>query len=313
MKAVSACVFAILLETIRSQFGGLYPMGGVPGGYFGGQPNAYGPNYPQVQGVNVPSFGMPGMGGPGAFPGMMPPTGSAANAAVQNRLANTPNTEGPIFPQCSTLDSIGSPVLLIYQAQEIINKLLDPKNANSYVNYLYYSMAADNTNGLFNLYNLIYSLSDFTGTYYAGLRFRVARAGVSDQNWSQSGLGSAEFLKFILNQDLAVVNATLGLPVVNNGMPDMIKCGDLKFIYSSYGNNAGSAVPGSFPGENRNGALSAMIEEFKAKEQSFTQVDPNMFKLFNRDFITLGTAPATYPRWIGWLQYLREVTGLQNP
>lgn len=307
MKAVSVCVMAILLGLAKTQIGANYPMGGVPGGYFGGQPNMYGPNYPQVQGVNVPNFGFPGFGGP---MGGMPPSASAANPAIQNRIANTPNTEGPIFPQCSTLDSIGSPVLLIYQAEEIINKLMDPKNAQSSVSYLYYNSVTDDTNSLFKLYNLIFSLADFTGTYYAGLRFRVAAAGASTQPWSVSGVGSAEFMKFVLNQDLAVVNATLGLPVVANGQPDTIKCGDLKFIYSSYGNKPGTAVPGNFPGENRNGPLAAMVEEFKAKEVSFNRRDTDIWKTFLTSYVDIvvsaGPPVVSYPRFIGWQLYMNE-------
>lgn len=299
MKAVFAFVVAILSESLRGQYQ-YYGMGPVPGADFGAQPSMYGPNYPQVQGVNAQSFGAnPGFGLPPV------PSASAANPAMQTRLANTPNTAGPVFPQCSNLDSIGSPVLLIYQAQSIIDKLFDPKNTNSFADFIFYQSTADNTNGLFQLYNLVFALNDFSGSYFVGLRVRVSKAGTSDPNFSQSGLGDAEFQKFILNKDLAVVNQTLGLPVVNGGQPSVLKCGDQKFIYSSFGNSPGSAVPGVYPGQNQNGALAAMVQQFKEREKSFSPRANQIFDAFWNSTVIVN--PADPARWNGWLLYLQKV------
>lgn len=302
MKAVFAFVVAMLSESLRSQYQ-YYGMGPVPGSNFGAQPSMYGPNYPQVQGVNAQTFSANPAFGFGVPPF---PTASAANPAMQTRLANTPNTAGPVFPQCSNLDSIGSPVLLIYQAQSIIDNLLDPKNSNSFADFIFYQSTADATNGLFQLYNLVFALNDYSGSYYVGIRVRVSKAGTSDPNFSQSGIGDAEFRKFILNKDLAVVNQTLGLPVVNGGQPNVLKCGDQKFIYSSFGNSPGSAVPGVYPGENQNGALAAMIQQFKEREKSFS---PRANEIFNAFFnsTTPSNSPTVPDRWNGWQLYLLKV------
>lgn len=304
MKDVSSVALLLALGSVICQ-GPLYGMGAVPGNFAGAQPTMYGPNYPQVQGVNVQGFGFNQPMGGG-----MPRTdrewsASAANPAIQQRINSTPNTAGPIFPQCSSLDSIGSPVLLIFQATEVINKLMDPKNANSFVNYIYFNSVADSTNPLFQIFTLIFALSDFGGTNYIGVRFKIAAPKVTDAHFTHAGIGDADFIAFIMNKDIAVVNAALDIS--GSTVPPNINCGDLKFIYSSYGNTPGTAVGGLFPGDNNNGGIAALIEQFKAKEASFSQRNSFVWdEIFKNCPISGATGgPFTY-KCLGYEKYYHE-------
>lgn len=307
MKDVSSVALLLLVASVACQ-GPLYGFNPVPGAIGGAQPTMYGPNYPQVQGVNVQGFGFnQPMGG-------LPRTGadwaiSAANPAVQNRLANTPSTAGPIFPQCSTLDSIGSPVLLVYQAAEFIDKLMDPKNANSFVNYIYFNMVQDTTNPLFMIYTLVYALSDFSGTTYIGVRFKTATPKVTESHFTHSGTGDADFITFILNKDIAVVNAALEIP--GSAVPPNINCGDLKFAYSSYGNSPGSAVPGPYPGQNQNGSIAALIQQFKARQASYDRKTNDIYDEIykaRKPFSADQPLPYTLTGWQIYEQLIRSET-----
>lgn len=302
MRNLYVSFFAVLIIATGIQAQLQYPtFGSMPNSDAGNQPSMYGPNYPQVQGVNVNNF----MGN-GRNRGRLnlPPSLSAANPAIQNRLQQTPSTSGPIFPNCSMIDSIGSPVLLVYQAQQIINRMIDPKNSNSFVKYLYYSTTPSSTNGLFQIYQLVFSVSDYSSTYYIGLEFRVAKSGVSDPNWSQSGLGTGEFDQMIIKTSLQDVYTTLG---ITNGPtnPNLIDCGDLKFIYSSFGNDPRSAVPGEYPGKNRNGIVAALVQNFKAKEKSYDSRNIDQFNKFLLNGWTANSNLAAFQN--GWLDYLTLV------
>jgi hypothetical protein len=75
---------------------------------FGGQPGMFGPQFPQVLGANfVP--------GPGAGNNAAPRLGPGPGPAQQ-------------FPGCSDIQSVGSPILLVFQAQQLIENAMKLQN-----------------------------------------------------------------------------------------------------------------------------------------------------------------------------------------
>jgi hypothetical protein len=99
------------------------------------------------------------------------------------------------------------------------------------------------------VFNLIFEINEPGQTYFVGLQV----------DSPSNGIGAAKFKKFILNPNLAVVAKVLKVAVADIPAGAYV-CGDLKMIFSSYGNDARSRLNGQFPGENRNAVPPALLQ-----------------------------------------------------
>ena len=197
-------------------------MTGLLGQGFGGQPSAFGPQYPQVFGVNAP---------------------------------RAPQSSPVQFPGCSDIQSIGSPILLNFQAQKIIEDAIKLQTQGTFVRYVYFSDATPAgitvTATFSKIYTLIFEIRDQSGPNYVGVLF----------DNPTNGIGSVKFLKFILNPNIEVVKKVLKVANAINFAGHT--CGDLKMIYNSFGNDSRSSLNGQFPGQNRNGLSPALLKALK--------------------------------------------------
>jgi hypothetical protein len=202
-------------------------MAGILGQGFGGQPGLFGPNFPQVTGVNFsPRFAR---------------EPSITNAGILMNLK---------YPGCSDVDSIGSPILLTYQAEKLIEESLKLQTQGTFVRYIYYKTE----NGLTNfslLYRLIFEIRDQSGPNYVGILL----------DNPSNGIGSVKFLKFIVNPNLDVVKKVL--KITDNVSATAYVCGDLKMIFSSFGNDPRNELPGAYPGFNRNSIPPSILKALK--------------------------------------------------
>ena len=202
---------------------------------FGGQPGQFGPNFPKVLGANVP------------------------------RIPQLDRPSTLQFPGCSDIQSIGSPILLAYQAENIIENIMKQQTQGSFVRYIYYKDAAAAC--LFSkLYTLIFEIRDPSGAYFVGILF----------DNPSNGIGSVKFLKFILNGNLDVVKKVLG--VTSNCQDQSYTCGDLKSIFSSFGNDPRYDLPQQYPGQNRNSIPPSLLKSLK--ELTNKNTSP---AIYNRD------------------------------
>ena len=186
----------------------------------GNQPGLFGPQFPQVLGANFPARG------------------------------GNPNVSTLQFPGCSDIQSVGSPILLTYQAEQLIEEAMKTQTQGSFVRYLYFKK--ETGAGLFSvLYRLIFEIRDQTTANYVGILL----------DNPANGIGSVKFLKFIVNPNIETVKKVLkiteDLPAKN------YVCGDLKMIFSSFGNDPRSKLPGQFPGQNRNAVSPALLKALK--------------------------------------------------
>lgn len=207
---LNACALLLAFAGIMAQ----------PPSFFNQQPGLFGPQYPQVVGANF----NPSLVGGRAHPG-----------------------QGPRFAGCSDIDSIGSPILLVFQAEKMIEEAMKVQNAGTFVRYLYYKQEIIPAQFSI-LYTLVFEIADQGQSYFIG--------AIVDN--PSNGIGSTNFKKFILSTKLEVVKAVLKITDAFPSSPYV--CGDLKMIFSSYGNDPRKRLPGDFPGLNRN-ALSPALNK----------------------------------------------------
>ena len=156
----------------------------------------------------------------------------------------------PAASKCEDIPTIGCPILLFFHAEQIIEEIMKLQNRDTFVRYLYFSKESGPC-PFCVYYKLVFELRTQLATYYVGL-------------WLDSpseGIGSVKFLKFILHTKLENIRAIL--KIRDNLLDTGYGCGDLKMIFSSYGNDARTRLPYNYPGFNRNSVPPAVLKALK--------------------------------------------------
>lgn len=153
------------------------------------------------------------------------------------------------YTGCSDINSVGSPILLVNQVHSVITDIMSQSNTSTFVQFIYYDKK-ELSQKFSTIHTMVFKMTDYGTTWFLGLKL--------DNH--TSGIGSAKFLKVILNTNLQIVSKVLGL-AANSQFDQGFKCGDLKMIFSSFGNDGGSI--GSHPGANRNRIPPGMLQLLK--------------------------------------------------
>lgn len=156
----------------------------------------------------------------------------------------------PFHSKCDDIPTIGCPILLFFHAEQIIEEIMKLQNRDSFVRYIYFSR--ESGSGPFSVYyKLIFELRTQLTTYYLGILL----------DSPSEGIGSVKFIKFIFHVKFEVVRVVLRINEkrLDNGFV----CGDLKMIFSSYGNDPRTRLPYDFPGFNRNAVPPAILKALK--------------------------------------------------
>ena len=138
---------------------------------------------------------------------------------------------------CPEIEGVGSPVLMVAHTHEHVNRAFDFKNPHTHVKMIFSNTPELQSNGEF-IYNHVYSVNYNGKTTYYGIQFTAG-----------SGFNMTLF-KFIVTDKLSIVGDALSVLDLANKL-DEINCGDLKFIFSSYGTDPTADLPYAFP-NNRN-------------------------------------------------------------
>ena len=228
-------------------------MTGTVANGFGGQPGSFGPNFPQIPGVNFPA---------------------------------APQRPQLTFPGCSDIQSIGSPILLTYQAAQIVENAMKMQTQGSFVRFIYHDSAAGAL-PFSRIFTLIFEIRDQSGAQYVGIML----------DNPTNGIGSVKFLKFIINQNIDIVKKVLKITAA---LPaTAFVCGDLKMIFSSFGNDPRNPLPGQFPGQNNNSVSPALLKSLKELANTNTAVPPyrdcSISRFINQNNY-FNTIEHTYPR-----------------
>ena len=165
-------------------------------------------------------------------------------ALSQIRANNTYLTGGG----CAEIPGLGSPILMISNAHKYIEDALHIKNNYTVIKYIHYTVTASANVPGQNNYKLAFSITDYNGTRYLGI----------DATISPFGIGGVTINKFILTKNIAVLKQVVGNTVNEN---NSYQCGDLKLVYSSYGNDPTPDLNSVYPGRNYNSAGLSILNQ----------------------------------------------------
>lgn len=168
---------------------------------------------------------------------------------ISSQAVNTPQT---FFTGggCATIPSVGSPILMIANAHKYIEDALNVKNQYTVVKYIHFVQIASSTTPGQNTYKMAFSITDYTSTKYVGIEAVL----------SPTGIGASRINKFIFTTDLPKLRTIIDSTI---NPANSFSCGDLKFAYSSTGNNDSSKLDYIFPGRNQNGARQSILDQLK--------------------------------------------------
>lgn len=185
---------------------------------------------------------------------------------------------------CTTIPGIGSPVLMIANAKQYIEDALNIKNQYTVVKFIYYALVPPSANtsttiiqpvpqnqtagqnqipgqtqlpgqaqvqpvNIATTYRLVFSITDYYGTKYAAVEFSV----------SPFGIGSVKINRFMLTNQLARIKSMIDPNITDSAS---LSCGDLKYVYSSFGQGNDKTLDYIYPGENNNSAGLNILNNF---------------------------------------------------
>lgn len=151
---------------------------------------------------------------------------------------------------CATIPGIGSPILMIANANKYIEDALNIKNPYTSVKYIHF-VAQQPFTSAFNLYRLGFSITDLNNTKYIGVEF----------TGQPFGIGTIKINKFLMTTDFNRMKQFIDKDMV---LTNSFKCGDLKFAYSSFGNDPTPDLNYVFPGRNQNSTGLAILDQLNS-------------------------------------------------
>jgi len=177
--------------------------------------------------------------------------------SLNSQAATRPQQTPAANSTCASIPGVGSPILMIANAKNYINDALNINNQYTQVKYIYGTTVTpantSNTNGTTTtgtttttvpnqtIYRLAFAITDYYGTKYVAIEFGV----------SVFGIGAVVINKFMLTSRIALINKYIDPAITAT---TSISCGDLKYVYSSFGTSPTSPLDYSYPGRNYNSA-----------------------------------------------------------
>lgn len=152
---------------------------------------------------------------------------------------------------CANIPGVGSPILMVANTHKYIEDGLNIKNNYTHVKFIYFCQIPSPHVSEQKLYRMVFTITDYYGTKFIGMEFVVFPFGI----------GSVRINRFIFSQQFAAVKNFID----NNINPtNTISCGDLKFVYSSFGNDPTNDLDYLFAGRNQNSAGLAILNQLNS-------------------------------------------------
>lgn len=144
---------------------------------------------------------------------------------------------------CSQIAGVGSPILMVSHAHKFVHDALNSQNPHTDVKLVYYETPELQSNGQ-TLYKFVFSIQDARRLHFAGVEFL---AGMR-----------MSLLRLIFWDNIDKVGDILKIDNLRENAAK-IACGDLKFIFSSYGQKPTPDLPYAYPGRNGNLARLSLL------------------------------------------------------
>lgn len=154
---------------------------------------------------------------------------------------------------CASIPGVGSPILMISNAHKFIEDNLKIQNSYSTIKYIHFVKVTTTTGNILTNYKIAFSLTDFNGTKFIAV----------DIDQSPFGIGSTKINRFLMTPDANRVRQFID---INFNTRATFSCGDLKFVYSSFGNDPTAQHGYLFPGRNQNSTGLAVLNNLNSTE-----------------------------------------------
>lgn len=184
---------------------------------------------------------------------------SAVSSQFQNRQFFTGGG-------CSQIKGLGSPILMVANAHKYINDALNSKNPYTDVALLSFTSTPNTTTNATN-YKIVFGVTTLKGLEYFAIDFDVFSGGI----------GSMKTNRMLITPNLNWVGSIFSLDTATF---DEINCGDLKFMFSFYGQDPTADLPFVWPGRNQNSVGLNILNRLNIENQN----NQTTLRICNEDF-----------------------------
>ena len=155
---------------------------------------------------------------------------------------------------CSQIKGLGSPILMVANAHKYINDALNSKNPYTDVALYFFNSALNTTTNATN-YRLLFAVTSLKGLEYFAIDFDVFG----------NGIGSMKINRMLITSNLNWVGTIFS---IDTTALTEINCGDLKFMFSFYGQDPTADLPFVFPGRNQNSIGLGILNRLNIENQN---------------------------------------------
>lgn len=154
-----------------------------------------------------------------------------------------------IDPRCSSIPGVGSSVLMIGHAHKYIDDSLNDKNHHTKVVFVYFQKETETVQGYFDEYKLVFKIITHRGNEYLAVHFQVINE-------------TMVMIKTLFSAKPQLIASSFDLGNYESVFKE-IQCGNLKFLYSSYGADPTADLPYAYFGGNRNSIGMSLLSELE--------------------------------------------------
>ena len=155
---------------------------------------------------------------------------------------------------CSQIKGLGSPILMVANAHKYINDALNSKNPYTDVALLSFTATANATTNATN-YKLVFGVTTLKGLEYFAIDFDAFG----------DGFGAMKTNRMMITPNLNWVGSIFSLDTATF---TEINCGDLKFMFSFYGQDPTADLPFVWPGRNQNSVGLNILNRLNIENQN---------------------------------------------
>ncbi len=155
---------------------------------------------------------------------------------------------------CSQIKGLGSPILMVANAHKYINDALNSKNPYTDVALLSFTETPNTTTNATN-YKMVFGVTTLKGLEYFAIDFDAFG----------DGFGAMKTNRMLVTPNLVWVGAIFSLDTTTFAE---INCGDLKFMFSFYGQDPTADLPFVWPGRNQNSVGLGILNRINIENQN---------------------------------------------
>lgn len=160
---------------------------------------------------------------------------------------------------CPAIRGVGHPVLMISHVHKFINDALNSKNSYTSVDFIYHNKSAEGVNGM-STYIFVFRLNAISQTMFLGIKFEAGN------------FNTMRLVQYMKLESLTMTGNVLGVDDIANKLNNP-ECGDLKYMFSFYGQSPTPNLPYTNYGRNGNSIGAFLLANLQNPSEKFIKKD----------------------------------------